>query len=47
MAVSTDITLSVILQHKQLFFDLLDQAEAQDGPGSDEFSIAFYLRKLN
>lgn len=47
MAVSTDITLTVILQHKQLFFDLLDQAEDRDGPGADEFSITFYLAKLN
>lgn len=47
MAVNADITLGIILQHKQLFFDLLDHAEAEDGHGADEFSISYYVRKLS
>lgn len=47
MAISTDVTLGLILEHKQLFFDLIDHAEAQDGPGADELSISYYRHRLS
>lgn len=42
MTVNADITLITILEYKQIFFEMIDYADATGVKGSDEFTIPHY-----